>query len=314
MKKKSKHTMAKRLLWGGLLMTLIVCSLGWVYRANWMTGSLEIEPAQMGSIDHYVSVKAIFANEEHVIPSPASGKVEFLGKEGQRFRRGEIVAQIYPEGAAPGTNSNQQSVKVSIPKGGLFFQKVDGLESVLTPQSLMEMDLAKILEQQENPQTKADLIQAGAPLGKVVNNLIPTEAFVEVQTTEDLSVGKTIKFNVEGQILSGKIMRKSNTPQGIVVRFNQYLEGTVNERMQEVNWIARPSENGVIISKNALFTKGEEMGVYVVQEGIFQFHKVKVLGENDASVCVENLPQGIPVVQNPRSGIEGLTANVKIPS
>lgn len=324
MRKKSRHTMAKRLLLGSLLVTLIVCSLGWVYRANWMTSSLEVETAQMGSIDHYVLVKAVFANEEYVIQSPASGKLEFLGKEGQRFRRGETVAQIQPDGVAPGTNSNQKSVQVSIPTGGLFYQKVDGLESVFTPQSLLEMDLAKILEQQENPQAQNDLIQAGTPLGKVVNNLIPTMAFVEVQPTNDLNVGKTVKFNIEGQILSGRILRKSETPSGIVVRFNQYLEGTENERMQDVYWIARPSENGVIISKSALYTKGEELGVYVVQEGIFQFRKVKVLDENDTFVCVENLPQdlargigleiGIPVVKNPRSGIEGLTANVKIPS
>lgn len=314
MKKKSNHTMAKRLFGYGWVVILIICSLGWVYRANWMTRSLEVEPARIGSIDHYITVKAIFANEENVIQSPASGKVEFLGKEGQRFRRGETVAQIHPEGVAPGTNANQQLTKVNIPIGGLFFQKIDGLESVLTPNSLMEMDLAKVLEQKESPQAQNEIVQAGAPLGKVVNNLIPTVAFIEIQATEKLSVGKTIKFNLKGQSVSGKILRKSDHPQGIVVRFNQYLEGTVNERVQEVNWVERPSENGVVIPKSALFTKGEELGVYVVLEGIFQFHKINVRDENDNFVCVENLPQGIPVVKNPRSGIEGLTANLKIPS
>jgi putative membrane fusion protein len=313
--------MVKRLFWGSLLLILIGCSLGWVYRANWMSNSIEVEPAQIGTIDHFVPVKAVFANEEYVIQAPASGKVEFLGKEGQRFRRGESVALIHPDGASPGTNAGQQSTYVSIPIGGLFFPKVDGLESVLTPQTLQEMDLAKILEQQGSLQDQSDLVQAGAPLGKVVNNLTPTVAFVEVKPTEDLSVGKTIKFNLKGEVESAKILRKSDNPPGLIVRFNQYLEGTVSERIQEVNWVERPSASGVIIPKSSLFTKGEEQGVYVVQEGIFQFRKVKVLDENDTLVCVEKskegdktegLPQGIPVIKNPRTGIEGLTAKVKI--
>lgn len=312
-KNKGRHKILGKLLWGGLLVTLILGSLGWVYRSNWLAGSIAVELAKMGSIDHNVEVKAIFANEEYLIQAPASGKVELLGKDGQRFRRGETVALIHPEGATPGTTSKAIAAQVTAPVGGLLFQKVDGLESMFTPQSLLDMDLAKILEQKENPQPQNDIVQAGAPLGKVVNNLIPTEAFVELKLTTDLSVGKTIKFNLEGQMQNAKILRKSDQPQGIVVRFNQYLEGTANQRIKNVNWISRPSVSGVVIPKSALFTKGEEQGVYVVQEGIFQYRKVKVLDENDTLVCVENLPEGISVVKNPRSGIESLTANVKIP-
>lgn len=323
MREKRKRKKLNGLLFSGLLIILIASSLGWVYRANLMGNSLEVETAQVGSIDHFVEVKAIFANEEYVIQAPTSGKVEFLGKEGQRFRRGEAVARIYPEGASPGTNLSRQPVQVSLPKGGLFFHEVDGLESVLTPQSLLQMDLTKILEQQGNQQAQNELIQAGNSLGKIVNNLIPTEAFVEVQPTAELAVGKTIKFNLKGQVERAKILRKSDNPQGVVVQFEQYLEGTETTRIQEVNWIARPSVSGVIIPKSALFTKGEELGVYVVKEGIFQFRKVNVLDENETLVCVETskdgdttkgIPQGITVVKNPRSGIEGLTANVKIPS
>lgn len=308
-KKKARHTILKRVLWGAFFTVLLLSSLGWVYRSNWLNGSIEVELAKTGSIDHNIKVKAIFANEESVIQAPASGKVEFQGKDGQRFRRGETIALIHPEGAA----SQQVLAQVNAPIGGLFFQEVDGLEDVFTPKSLSDMDLTKILEQKENPQHQNDIVQAGAPLGKLVNNLLPTEAFVELDQIEDLNVGKMTKFNLNGQVQSAKILRKSDQPKGIVIRFNQYIEGTANQRNQDINWISRPSVDGVVIPKSSLFTKGEEQGVYVVQDGIFQYRKVKVLDENDTLACVENLPNGIPVVKNPRSGIEGLTANVKIP-
>lgn len=303
-----------RLLWSGFLMVLILGSLGWVYRSNWMTGSLEVELAQMGNIEHTVEVKAVFANEEFLIQAPASGKVELQGKDGQRFRRGETVALLHPEGAAPGIISNQRSVPVSASVSGLFFQEVDGLENMVTPQNLLVMDLGKVLEQKENTPTGNTVIQVGTPLGKMVNNLSPTEAFIELKPTPDLSVGKSMKFSIEGQVQNAKILRKSDNPEGVVVRFSQYIEGTANHRFQNICWISRPSVSGVVIPKSALWTKGEEQGVYVVLEGIIQFRKVKVLDENDTLICVENLPHGIPVVKNPRSGIEGLTSRVKIPS
>lgn len=313
-KEKSGRNSVKRVIWTGLFIALLLGSLGWVYRSHWIAGSISVELAKAGSIDHNVKVNAIFANEEYPIQSPATGKVKLQGKEAQRFRRGETVAEIYPEGVDPGASSSKATAYVSAPAGGLLYQETDGLENMLTPQNLLTMDLAKVLDQKENTKSQTDVVQAGAALGKMVNNLTPTAAFIELKPTSDLTVGKTIKFKVGEQTQSGKIMRKSDQPQGIVVRFNQYLEGTAIHRVQEVSWISQPVVSGVVIPKSALYTKGEEQGVLVIQEGIYQFRKVKVIDENETLTCVENLPQGIPVVKNPRSDLEGLTANVKIPS
>lgn len=313
-KRKKGRGRVRTVIWTGLLLALLLGSLGWVYRSHWITGSIQVELAKSGSIDHTVEAKAIFANEEYPIQSPATGKVKLKGEEAQRFRRGETVAEIYPEGVDPGANSSKAAAYVSAPIGGLLYQETDGLENMFTPQNLLTMDLAKVLEQKETPKTQMEVIQAGTPLGKMVNNLTPTAAFIELKPTSDLGVGKTVKFNVGGQVQSGKIMRKSDQPQGIVVRFNQYLEGTANHRVQEVKWISKPEVSGVVIPKSALYTKGEEQGVYVILEGIYQFRKVKIIDENETLACVENLPQGIPVVKNPRPDIEGLTADVKIPS
>ncbi|WP_425807077.1 HlyD family efflux transporter periplasmic adaptor subunit [Desulfitobacterium sp. Sab5] len=313
-KKKKGRDSVKKMLGLGLFIVLLLGSLGWVYRSHWIAGSISVELAKAGSIDHNVKVNAVFANEEYPIQSPAAGKVKFQGKEAQRFRRGETVAEIYPEGADPGASSAKATAYVSAPNGGLLYQETDGLENMLTPQNLLTMDLSKVLDQKGNSKSQTDVVQAGTALGKMVNNLTPTAAFIELKPTSNLTKGQTIKFNVGGQVQSAKIMRKSDQPQGIVVRFSQYLEGTANHRIQEVSWISQPEVSGVVISKSALYTKGEEQGVLVIQDGIYQFRKVKVIDENETLACVEKLPQGIPVVKNPRSDLEGLTANVKIPS
>ena len=315
MRKKSKGmAMAKKVLGVGVLVVLLLGSLGWVYRSSFLTGSLEVELAMQGSIKHNETVSAVFANEEVPIQAPAAGKPEFLGKEGQRFRKGDTVAVMKSEGAAPGQNMARAEVKVIAPIGGLLYPITDGLEAILTPNNLLNMDLSKVITQSSETNRVEEMVQSGRSIGKIVNNLRPTVAMIKIAPTEEHKLGKNLKFIINGQTYSAKVVRLLEDPEGIVVQFYQYIEGTAKLRVQEISWIARPDVNGVIIPKSALWNKGEEQGAYVVLDGIIQFRQVKVLDENEQNICVEELPHGIPVITNPRSGLDALTINVKIPS
>lgn len=314
MKRKTNRGYAIKLLGIGFFAFLLLGSLGWVYRSSILTGSLDIELAKQGSIEHNQTVTAVFANEEVLIQAPAAGKPEYLGKEGQRFRRGDLLALMKPEGVTLSQSQDKAGVQVTAPDGGILFYGTDGLESILTPKNLLAMDLSKVLDQNATPKDSSSSVQTGETIGKMVNNLRPTVALIKITPSEETKLGKTLKFSINGQVYSAKVVRVQEDPPGIVVQFTQYVEGTANQRIQEISWNTQPSANGVIISKSTLWNNGEEQGVYVVLEGVLQFRKVKVLDENDQWVCVENLPYGIPVIINPRSGLDGLTMKVKIPS
>lgn len=312
MRKKSKGIRtAQKILGLGFLVLLLLGSFGWVYRSNFITGSLKVELAMQGEIDHNQRVSAVFANEEIPIQAPAAGTPEFLGKEGQRFRKGEPIAIIRAEGVAPGQNSKKGEVSVSAPVGGLVYYETDGLESILTPTNFLTMDLSKALVQSSQPNRIEGMVQNGGSIGKIVDNLRPTVAFVKIVPTAEHELGKYLKFIINDQTYNAKIVRLLEEPQGIVIQFSQYIEGTAKQREQDIFWVTRPKVKGVIIPKGALWNKGEEQGAYVVLDGVLQFRKVKVLDENEQNICVEGLPHGIPVVTNPRSGLDGLTINVK---
>ncbi|MFZ3101113.1 MAG: HlyD family efflux transporter periplasmic adaptor subunit [Desulfitobacteriaceae bacterium] len=304
---------SRGLLWG--LVVIVILSGGglWFYRSIVTNKELTFDYAQAGVIKHGIKVKATFVNQEFVIHTTVAGKVQFLGVDGQRFRRGETVANVQPEGTAPGTKTgNQGTIALAAPNGGLFFHKIDGCETFLTTENLRSTNLAELLSQKATVQT-TDSVQAGGVIGKIVNNLVPTEAFIELPSLNNIMIGKSIRLTIADQVQVAKVILKSERPLGTVVQFNQFVDKSVENRQQEIIWEAQPSVSGIIIPKSSLWTQGEEQGVYVIFEGVIHYRKVKILDENETRVCVQDLPSGMPIVIIPRNGIEGMLASAKKP-
>ncbi len=295
----------------GLMLIVLTGGVVWSYRSSFIAGTLEFTLAQTGTISHERIVNATFANQELPVITPLSGKVVYAVEDGQRIRRGDLVATVQPEGAAPGTKDTAQNQTITAATGGLFFQQSDGLESVLTSENLVAMDLNKLLAQTSDGKATGTTVQAGEIVGKIVNNLVSTVAFLEMSSLDELTVGKTMGLAIGNQRVRAEVLRKSDQPRGVIVQFPHYIDGTAAQRRQEVTWIYSSPTSGVLIPKSALWTQGEELGVFLWNEGIVQFKKVKVLDQDDDMACIENLQSGIPVVITPRDGLEGLVANVK---
>lgn len=305
----------KRKIIYGFLGVLLIALVGgglWIYRSNFIPVTIKFAVAQTGTISHERMVAATFANQELPLAAPFSGSVKFLGEAGQRFRRGEGVATLQPAGATPGIKvENAQSHTILATMGGLFFHQTDGLETIITAENLISMDLDRLLAQTANVKIPGASVQTGEFVGKIVNNLVPTQAFLELTNIEGLTVGKTIRLTLGEQTANAKILRKSEKPMGVVVSFPYYIDGSATNRRQDVTWIYQAPTSGVIVPKSALWTQGEELGVFLRSEGVVHFKKVKVLDQDDKFACIEDLQSGIPIVITPRDGLEGLVADVK---
>ncbi|WP_018212648.1 HlyD family efflux transporter periplasmic adaptor subunit [Desulfitobacterium hafniense] len=326
MKRRPRRGIYKvvRIVGVSVFLLLLLGSLGWVYRSSFLTGSLKVEIARQGSIDHLQTVAAVFANEETLLKASGAGTPEFLVQEGERVRKGDLIARIHSGGAVLGQENAAAAHDLYASGGGIVFSVIDGLETYLTPENLLAMDVGKILqptqelsatqeaqEAQEplSPQSSGS-VAAGKVIGKIVNNLKPTLAVLKVEP-KGYEVGKSVKLIIDDQNYSARILRLLDNPHGLVVQFNQYINGTSQKRLQDISLVQRPSVSGVLVPKSSLWSKGEEQGVYVVKEGAIQYRKVKILDQNDQVICVENLPHGIPVITNPRTGIDGLIMNIK---
>ncbi|MDA8229448.1 MAG: HlyD family efflux transporter periplasmic adaptor subunit [Desulfitobacterium hafniense] len=294
-----------------ILLLLLIASIGWVYRSDWTTAQLKFQVAETGSVKHEVQVAVVFANEEILLKASSTGKIKFNGENGQRFRKGDLVAQISIDGAAPGSSAGSSAVKVFAPASGLFYKETDGLENLYEPKALLNMDITKLLAEKENSQKANSEVSTGATIGKIVNNHLPTIAFVELPSLEGLSIGQSLKFRIDQQEYTAKILKKYQNPVGVAVEFNQFVNSSLNKRRQQITWSSRPPTYGTIIPKSALWTKGEEQGVLAVSEGVIRFKKIKIADESETEISSQDLVSGITIVTNPRPGLEGLIPVLK---
>ncbi len=288
-----------------ILTVLTIGGIAWTKRAIWTTESLKFARVEPGQIKHEVPVQATFANNETLIPAPVGGKVAFTGADGERFRRGEQVGTITPEGMVPGGKPVTGAQTLVAPVSGLFYRWTDGLETLFTVSDFMNMNLGQLLAQVAKPKNIPSSVQAGEYIGKIVNNLQPSVAFVELPSLQDVTNGKYLNLIGHDQTQRVKVLRKSEKPQGVVVQFAAFLDGTVDNRCQQLLWVAKPPVSGMTIPAQALWTQGSDQGVFAAVDGVIRFRKVTVQDRDGDRVCVSGPEAGTPVVINPRTGIEG---------
>jgi hypothetical protein len=268
-------------------LAFVLAALVMQYHEAWSVRDLDYARARYGAVEHVESAPAVFVAEEVVLPG--WGVPEYLIAEGERVRKGEYVARVGTE-------------EVVTPQAGLFFSMTDGEENVYTKENLQEADWDYLLE---NFNGQVPLPNAGVA-GKIVNNLKPSWALLQTDSTEGVLPGDTLRFSLEGKNYTGVVMRISDEQKAVVIRCNQYIEGTTTNRRQDVLWQRQTAKEGIIVPLSSLYNRGEERGVFAVTEGIILFQQVKVLDQNNEFACLENVAEGTYVVLNPREGLQGL--------
>ena len=271
-----------------------------------------------GWIKYETAVKAVFANREIVLTAPIEGELKPIQEqEGYRFRKGEVIATLFPTGVDISRSVKETAVQAPI--SGLFYRSLDDMEQILTPQNLMQLELNELLSHIEGllaekakNNSRLNSFSPGnnffvkyAPIGKIVDNLSPTWMFVYLDSNKNMETNKEVKFLIDGEEYRGTVIKISEQPKGAVVCFNQFIDGTIENRVQNIVWCYKPSVKGLLVPLNSLYKSGERIGVYVAEEGIVQFRSVELLGVNEDCACVKGLAEGMQVVVNPGKGMEG---------
>ncbi|NLM21303.1 MAG: hypothetical protein GX207_06095 [Peptococcaceae bacterium] len=305
---------------GLLLGALLVATFFLIWKIGFLQlGSrVLLTTAEEGWLKHEKAAKAVFANTEIVLTAPIEGRlVPVQEKEGQRFRKGEMLATLYPTGVD--ISRSVKETTVNAPISGLFYRSLDNLEQILTPENLMKLELNKLLSQAERELTeklaetakqvgtspKKNLFKKYESLGKIVNNLSPSWMFVYLESGPHIKPGQTASFIINDEEFSGRVMKISDRPRGAVVCFTQFIDGTVENRIQDIVWCYKPASKGVLLPLSSLTYLGEEIIVYVEEGRVVKCKKVELIDANDCWACVKGLEEGVRVVVNPRQGMEG---------
>lgn len=200
-----------------------------------------------------------------------------------KARKAEIEAQ-----------HNVERTIIHAPKAGTFTARVDGLEEMLSLDSIDEVSMDYIKElNKKSGKIKSDTnVKKDEPIGKIVDNYTwSIAAPVPTDLVEDIDEGDSIEMrftdigveSVDGVV--SKVIVGKNDKSVMIVRSNKYVDMIYSTSKLNVEFIKHHYEGFKIPSESIRIIDGKT-GVYVVRNGKVKFLPVKILYNSKKWVIV----------------------------
>jgi putative membrane fusion protein len=259
---------------------------------------VQVTLAEKGVIQNNLAVSGMFLRDEQVVAAPVTGRLTWLVREGTRLAAGTPVAEL--------AYGNQMLV-VSAPEAGVVALWLDGLEGVLQPGKLPEIDLAGLLRQpppKRQPEN-GELVEQGSMLFKMADNYrcsflfaLPHDEFL----TLGLDNGHLLHFTFDsGQKMSGRLAWHNTDANGYVTLAAELLPDVgagLPGRFAEALLLVEETR-GVTVPASALVQREGGTGIYTLVEATVRFRSVEIRAVGKGKAVVEGLNEGITVIANP---------------
>lgn len=265
-----------------------------------------------GEWENKISVQAIIVRDEMVYKAPVNGRLKAFVQEDLRVPEGFLLAEVRGEGANEW--EKQPVYPLTAQKAGVVCFHLDGLEQVVTPKSIINLD-DRILRQKLEEGPLGDVnyregslapVDSGTALFKVVNNLkpiiidlrVPREVFSKpVEADEQLYLRLPQEKGRWPAVVTHVV--EDQEELRIIAESTQYSPALLHQRMVELELIAGVYR-GYLVPQSALVNMGEETGVYVSFLGKFHFKPVELEGQVGEMVVISGLDPNDEVLVNPQ--------------
>lgn len=199
----------------------------------------------------------------------------------------ERITQLRNQIEALGSGNTAGASVITTPQAGYFSANVDGLEGVLTPDSLQTMDAAAF----ESLQSQT--VSGSGAVGKVItSNTWYYVTVVETQQLEGREAGDwvTVRFAYQlSQDMDMQISRIGEDENGqslLVLKANTNVFDTTAVRQQSADVVFR-TYRGLRVPKQGLYTDEEgNAGVYILEGASAAWKKVQIIRDNGDSYIV----------------------------
>ncbi|MCR3921804.1 MAG: hypothetical protein NUK65_04690 [Firmicutes bacterium] len=263
--------------------------------------------AQEGVLEQSVQAQGIIVREERVVASPLTGALRWQAEDEVRLAIGAPVATITTLGGVSQT--------VLMPGPGMVIRQLDGLEGILQPHILASpasIDFAKLRDAPETIVQTPDEseVQQGSLIFKVIDNYrwyyvaqFEQDHFTSLEGKNEAYL--RFSFAPAEDVYAG-IMHMQNDDDTITVSFSLQndVAGCFTERFADAEIITQRTA-GIVLPISALLVRGEDIGVYVVNQSRVQYRSVTVLQADSEQVVVRGMLTGLPVITNPSLVKEG---------
>lgn len=250
-------------------------------------------------------VRGIIVRDEKVVAAPITGVLHWKAAEGARLPAGAAAAYI---AADDGTRH-----PVLTPRPGIVVTRLDGLEGLLRPQALPDLNVESIYAyagQPEHRKAEGDNVRQGTILFKMVDNFswyfalkLSEEEFAAMAEVKNVML--RFPFAPQDEVAARR--RSTYEQKGmntIILEVREDLPGFFAERFTSAEIISRTG--GIVLPGSALVMRGEERGVYVLENSVVRFRPVEVLKVTGNEMAVTGIGSGFRVIANPILVREGM--------
>lgn len=287
---------------------LLLCAF-FLSRQFFITAVSNVQFLTSQEVGQTTSFDGVLIKDEKVVRSPANGRIHFTEPDGRRLEVGAKAAEVdlsAEQGAGGST------VDVNTDSAGIFCTHLDGLESILSPETIDVLDLPRLEKIGDKPVPEGTRVEKGQPIFKIIDNLstvsiygaIPKSALPDdymdkpgwLQATWD---------NFAFKIKPANISDKGDRWEGSFL-VSGYPEQIVHYRKVRLIVTTRQLK-GLLVPHKAIVYRDGKPGVYLVVKKKAQWSPVKIEGELNGRVAVsgEGFIEGARYVSNPVLTREG---------
>lgn len=254
-------------------------------------------------LEQLVSVSGVVVRDERVVAAPVTGTVRWVAAAGARLASGASVAKIY---TADGGVQN-----IAAPVSGVMIPVLDGLEGVLQPNAMENIDVAEVRKLSQKTQAVADgaKVKQGSIFFKLVDNF--SWYYLVNLSRADFTLlrpqKKSLRFAFSPQeevSASWAVLSEDEDAVRLVFALSEDVEGAFLQRLSDAEIVVRRI-TGFVLPSSALISRGAETGVYILEKSQVSYLPVKVLGEVGENVVIEGVRTGRTVIKNPYLVSEG---------
>ncbi|MHB1421341.1 MAG: HlyD family efflux transporter periplasmic adaptor subunit, partial [Bacillota bacterium] len=163
---------------------------------------IKVETTSYSIQEETVHLSGVIIKGETIITAPVTGKMRSVVPEGMRVPVGEVLAHVQAVGTTGEIDG--QDFPVAAPVAGMVSYHFDGLEQVLAPKTLEELDLNKIDQLVSQPGQDSGpngQVKKGEALAKIVDNIGGLEIYAtlgKAALTRQLEPGQNVELRVGG--------------------------------------------------------------------------------------------------------------------
>ena len=312
-RRKTKKRVFKKKLSGftgkALFFAFAILAVSWLglQAFNYcMLHAIKTVEVQTGELSALAEAEGVLLLEEEVVRAPVTGTLEPLASEGERLPIGSTVARLQPL-----TGPDEQSggsLEIKSPSTGIVCYHLDGWEGVYDRLAWERSDPGEIFEnitgesKREGDDSNGDQIGKGAPLFKIIDNLVDPYLIIRYKTEHvpHLKTGERLQLTWgEEGTGSGKVISLANKEDnGYALVELKQAHPFPCSRFLEMR-IKSKKGDGVIVPVSALVEEDNQKGVYVMSVVSPVFKKVDVVAVVDDQAAVQGISPGTEVVKNP---------------